>query len=236
MASSNITKSETLVHRFALDQGKTAYVYTKSIAGSPLSQYAMDENDQGEFRIVTQKYAWTDPQNKSSTELSIIAKDGNKIGGLSNIAPGENFQSARFIGDRLYLVTFQQIDPLFVIDLANSYAPRILGELKIPGYSTYLHPYDTSRLIGIGYATQTDQWGGTQNGGIKVDLYNVSDVAHPKQEATLTIGDRGSSSDVLQNPRAFTYYKEKNLLLLPAYITKSAGDPNDTYRAQSAFQ
>lgn len=71
------------------------------------------------------------------------------VGSLTTIAPGENFQSSRFIGNRLYLVTFEQIDPLFVIDLADSKNPKILGELKIPGYSTYLHPYDADRLIGI---------------------------------------------------------------------------------------
>ena len=133
-------------------------------------------------------------------------------------------------------MTFQQIDPLFVIDVANPKSPKILGELKIPGYSTYLHPYDKDRLIGLGYDTHTNQWGGTQNGGLKVDLYNVADVKNPKQEATLTLGDAGSSSDVLSNPRAFVYYKEKNLLLLPATLMKSAGDKNDPYRSSSAFQ
>ncbi len=101
---------------------------------------------------------------------------------LSGIAPGENFQSSRFIGDRLYLVTFQQIDPLFVIDLSVPTAPKILGELKMPGYSTYLHPYDKDRLIGLGYDTFTNKYGGTQNGGLKVDLYNIADVKNPKKE------------------------------------------------------
>ncbi len=158
------------------------------------------------------------------------------IGSLTGIAPGENFQSARFIGDRLYLVTFQQIDPLFVIDLSTPTAPRILGELKMPGYSTYLHPYDKDRLIGLGYDTFTNKYGGTQNSGLKIDLYNVADVKNPKQEGTLTLGDNGSSSEVLTNPRAFVWYKEKNLLLLPAQIQYSAHDPVDTYRAKSIYQ
>ena len=157
-------------------------------------------------------------------------------GTLSDIAPGENFQSSRFIGDRLYLVTFEQIDPLFVIDLKEKQNPKILGELKIPGYSTYLHPYDSNRLIGVGYDTKANQWGGTQNAGIKIDLYNVKDVKNPKQEQSLIIGDVGSSSDILWNPRLFTYYKEKNLLLMPGIFMTSANDPLDTYRSQSAFQ
>ena len=124
-----------------------------------MSQYSMDEDASGNFRIVTQKYSWSSGTNQNSTELSIISPSGKIIGKLSGIAPGENFQSARFISDRLYLVTFQQIDPLFVIDFSNAKSPKILGELKIPGYSTYLHPYDSDRLIGLGYDTKVNQWG-----------------------------------------------------------------------------
>ena len=204
--------------------------------GNPMNQYSMDEDASGNFRIVTQKYAWSSGTNQNSTELTVVSPSGKVIGKLSGIAPGENFQSARFIADRLYLVTFQQIDPLFVIDVSAAKSPKILGKLKIPGYSTYLHPYDSERLIGIGYDTYTNKWAGTQNGGLKVDLYNVKDVKNPKQEATLTLGDAGSYSEVLTNPRAFVWYKEKNLLLLPATIMKSANDPSDAYRSQSAFE
>ena len=196
----------------------------------------MDEDASGNFRLVTQLYAWSSGVNQNSTRLSIINPTGKLIGSLTDIAPGENFQSSRFIGDRLYLVTFKQIDPLFVIDLSVPTAPKILGELKIPGYSTYLHPYDKDRLIGLGYDTLTNKYGGTQNGGLKVDLYNVRDVKNPKQEATFTLGDQGSSSEVLTNPRAFVWYKEKNLLLLPAQLSYSANDPIDTYRVKSIYQ
>lgn len=157
----------------------------------------MDEDMSGNFRIVTSLSSWSGGLNTSSTSLSVLNTSGTIVGSLTKIAPGENFQSSRFIGNRLYLVTFEQIDPLFVIDLADSKNPKILGELKIPGYSTYLHPYDTDRLIGIGYDTKTNQWGGTQNAGIKVDLYNVRDVKNPTRESSLALGDMGSSSDAL---------------------------------------
>ena len=201
-----------------------------------MSQYSMDEDKNGNFRIVTQKYAWSSNGNENTTELSVVSPTGKIIGKLPGLAPGENFQSARFIGDRLYLVTFQQIDPLFVIDVSSPSAPRVLGELKIPGYSTYLHPYDDNRLIGLGYDTQVNQWGGTQNAGLKIDLYNVSDVKNPKQESSLVLGDVGSSSEALSNPRAFVYYKEKNLLLLPGTLMTSAKDPNNTYLSKAAWQ
>ena len=124
-----------------------------------MNQYSMDEDTSGNFRIVTQNYAWSSGLSENSTELSIISPSGKIIGKLTGIAKGENFQSARFIADRLYLVTFQQIDPLFVIDVSNVKSPKILGELKIPGYSTYLHSYDSDRLIGLGYDTKVNQWG-----------------------------------------------------------------------------
>ncbi len=221
----------TLIHRFAFNGLQSQYVYTANVLGTPLNQYSMDEDSDTNFRIVT-----TESADERSTRVSVLNSRWKIVGTLSGIAPGENFQSSRFIGDRLYLVTFEQIDPLFVIDLKNKQSPKILGELKIPGYSTYLHPYDANRLIGVGYDTKTNQWGGTQNAGIKIDLYNVKDVKNPKQEQSLVIGDVGSSSDILWNPRLFTYYKEKNLLLMPGTFMMSANDPIDTYRSQSAFQ
>ena len=78
--------------------------------------------------------------------------------GIAVVVPLRLVQSSRFIADRLYLVTFEQIDPLFVISLTDPKFPKILGELKIPGYSTYLHPYDSDRLIGLGYDTKVNQW------------------------------------------------------------------------------
>jgi inhibitor of cysteine peptidase len=229
-------KSSTLIHKYSLSAGTLTYKYSTTVDGNPMNQYSMDEDASGNFRLVTQNYAWSSEGNQNTTEVNIISPAGKVIGSLKNIAPRENFQSARFIWSRLYLVTFEQIDPFFVIDLSVPTSPKILWELKIPGYSTYLHPYDSTRLIWLGYDTKTNQWGGTQNGGLKVDLYNVADVKNPKQEASLILGDVGSYSDVLSNPRAFVWYKEKNLLLLPATLMKSANDPSDLYRAQSAFQ
>jgi inhibitor of cysteine peptidase len=225
------SENSTLVHRFAFEGVNTKYVYSRTIAGTPLSQYSMDEDENKNFRIVTSEQA-----DERSTRVSILDQKWALLGSLTNLAPGENFQSSRFIGNRLYLVTFEQIDPLFVIDLSQPKAPKVLGELKIPGYSTYLHPYDANRLIGIGYDTKVNEWGGTQNAGLKVDLYNVADVKNPKQEQSLTIGDAGSSSEVLTNPRAFVWYKEKNLLLMPATVMVSANDEADSYRSKSGFQ
>ncbi len=228
--------ASTLVHRFSVSNTNIRYIYSRHVSGAPLNQYSMDEDVGGNFRIVTSLSSWSGGTNTSSTKLSVLGPSGTIIGSLSDIAPGENFQSSRFIGNRLYLVTFEQIDPLFVIDLADPRLPKILGELKIPGYSTYLHPYDADRLIGIGYDTKVNQWGGTQNAGIKIDLYNVRDVKNPTREASLALGDMGSSSDALSNPKAFVWYKEKNLLLIPVTLMTSAGNKDNAYLSKSVFQ
>lgn len=222
---------ETLVHKFSINGNAVKYAATAVVDGTPLNKYSMDEGADGSFRIVTSQTG-----EKPSTRVSVLDKNLAPLGTLSNIAPGENFQSSRFIGDRLYLVTFEQIDPLFVINVADGKNPKIEGELKMPGYSVYLHPYAPGKLIGLGYDTKTNQWGGTQNAGLKIDLYDVSNVASPKRLQTLTLGDAGSSSDALWNPKLFTWNANKRLLLLPATVMVSAGDPNDAYRSKDAFQ
>ncbi len=222
----------TLIHKLAINGDSTSYVASALVPGAPLSQYSMDEDSTTEnFRLVT-----SHNYPSQSTELFVLDPKLQVLGKLQNIGKDEIFQSSRFIGNRLYLVTFKQIDPLFTIDLSDAKAPKILGELKIPGYSTYLHPYDATHLIGIGYDTKTNQWGGTQNAGIKVDLYDVADVANPKQLSTLTLGDIGSYSEVLSNPRLFTWYAKKNLLFMPVTLMTSANDKTNTYRNSDAWQ
>jgi inhibitor of cysteine peptidase len=206
--------TQTILHKYSTNVARAQYQRSTLIQGSLISDYAIDEGKNAEIRLVTQKTG----EEKESI-VTILNSSFVQIGILTGLGKTENFQSSRFIGDRLYLVTFKQIDPFFVIDMADSKNPKVLWELKIPGYSTYLHPYDQDRLIGIGYDTYENSWGGTQNAGIKVDLYNVSDVSHPKQEGTLTLGWAGSSSDALVNPRLFVWRKSKNTLYLPTTLT-----------------
>lgn len=144
-----------MVHKFALDEQTMTYVNSALLPGSPLTQWSMDEDENGVFRILT-----TTRSPQQATHLITLDKNLDKLGTLLNIEPGEQFKASRFMGDKLYLVTFEQIDPLFVIDVASPKMPKIIGELKIPGYSTYLHPYaaasnDVQWLIGLGYDTAT---------------------------------------------------------------------------------
>lgn len=221
----------TLIHKIALNGNQATYKASTIIPGSPLNQYSMDQASDWTFRIITTSYS---PSH--STNVFVLDKNLKVSGKLTWLAKDENFQSSRFIWNKLYLVTFQQIDPLFVIDLSDNTNPKVLWELKIPGYSTYLHPYDETHLIWLGYATQDSWHGWIMNGWLKIDLYDVSDIKNPKQQYTLTIWAQGSTSDTLSNPRLFTWNAKEKLLFMPATLYKSANDANNPYRHSDAFQ
>jgi len=221
------SEQNSLIHRFSMKSGKVSYVYSVLTPGMPLSQYALNERD-GVLFTANQK-DWT----TNGVDIFAIDSAGKLLSKLENVGAKERFQAARYIGNRLYLVTFEQIDPLFVIDTTTPKSMKIMGELVMPGYSTYLHPYDDNHLIGIGYDTKQNQWGGTTNAGIKVDLYDVSDITKPKQKYSQVYGGIGSSSDALWNPRALVWDDVRKILLLPAQLM----DQNQTtYQYNSAWQ
>lgn len=221
------SEQNSLIHRFSMKSGKVSYVYSVLTPGMPLSQYALNERD-GVLFTANQK-DWT----TNGVDIFAIDGAGKLLSKLENVGAKERFQAARYIGNRLYLVTFEQIDPLFVIDTTTPKNMKIVGELTMPGYSTYLHPYDQNHLIGIGYDTKESQWGGTINAGIKVDLYDVSDITKPKQKYSQVYGGIGSSSDALWNPRALVWDDARKILLLPAQLM----DQNQvTYQYNSAWQ
>ncbi len=161
------------------------------------------------------------PRPRASTlnHLYVLDESMNIVGKVEDLAPGERIYSARFIGDRAYLVTFVRIDPLFVIDLSDPRNPRVLGELKIPGVSDYLHPYDENHIIGVGQATE-EMYGRVTFSGLKISLFDVSDVANPRELAKYEIGDRGTSSEALYDHKAFLFSKDRNLLVLPVLLAE----------------
>ncbi|MBU1901756.1 beta-propeller domain-containing protein [Patescibacteria group bacterium] len=132
--------------------------------------------------------------------------------------------SVRFMQDRAYIVTFKQVDPLFAIDLKDPRNPKVLGELKVPGFSKYLHPYDDNTLIGFGQETEETEWGGVRTGGLKVSLFDVSDVNNLKELDTLILGDSGSYSEALYNHKAFMFSKEKEMIAVPLTLREKTGD------------
>ena len=171
----------TLVHKFNL--WKTlSYQDSTIIPWTPLNQYSMDEDDDWNFRILTT--TWYDQR---ATHLSILDNGLKLKWSLLNIEPGENFKSSRYIWDKLYLVTYQNIDPLFVVDMEDITNPKIIWELKIPGYSTYLHPYSDAKnwvqyLIWLGYSTTDNWYWWLKNDNVKVDLYKIDYNWHETAE------------------------------------------------------
>ena len=171
----------TLVHKFNLWKS-VQYQDSTIIPWTPLNQYSMDEDDDWNFRILT-----TTRYDQNATHLSILDKNLKLKWSLLNIEPWENFKSSRYIWDKLYLVTYQNIDPLFVVDMEDVSNPKIIGELKIPGYSTYLHPYSDARngiqyLIWLWYSTTDNGYGGLKTDNVKVDLYKIDYKDHETAE------------------------------------------------------
>jgi uncharacterized secreted protein with C-terminal beta-propeller domain len=206
----------TIIHKISVSDGKIEYQCNGSVPGRVLNQFSMDEYD-GFFRVATQIDGWWSWNSKSSTNVYILDEQLNRVSAVENIAPGENMHSARFMGGRAYLVTFKKIDPFFALDLSDPYNPKILGELKIPGYSDYLHPFDENHIMGIGKDTD-DQGSFAWYQGLKIAIFNVTDPENPTELAKVIIGDRGTDSPVLYDHKAFLFDLEKELLVIPVSL------------------
>ncbi|MDR1993827.1 MAG: beta-propeller domain-containing protein [Nitrososphaerota archaeon] len=204
----------TAIYRIAINDLQLSLEAQGSIPGRVLNQYSMDEYNNS-FRVATNYFG-------SETQISniyVLDTELTVIGKLEGLAPNENLHSVRFMGDRGYLVTFKTVDPLFVVDLSAPDNPKVLGELKIPGYSDYLHPYDQTHLIGIGKETTETATGDfAWYQGLKLALFDVSNANKPVQLTSYGIGDRGTYSDALLDPHAFLFDKERNLLVIPVSL------------------
>lgn len=231
-------QTQTSIYRIHVENNTITPEAQGTVPGSILNQYSMDEYGDY-FRVVTTTWGSpitpTSPTIKPSngtvtvfpifggqqSNVYVLNMNLSIVGRLENLSQGENFHSARFMGDKCYLVTFMMTDPLFVIDLSNPAKPSELGNLTIPGYSDYLYPYDENHLIGIGKETTASEEGYfAWYQGVKISLFDVSNVSQPVQIANYTIGDRGTSSPVLSDPKAFLFDKSKNLLVIPVLEAK----------------
>jgi uncharacterized secreted protein with C-terminal beta-propeller domain len=204
----------TAIHRFAIRDGQIRSTGRGEVTGHLLNQFSMDESG-GNLRVATTVQGYGSSGSYEYNNVFVLDSGMNTVGNLKYIAPEEKIYSTRFIGDRLYMVTFKRIDPLFVIDLSDPANPGILGKLKIPGYSDYLHPYDEDHIIGIGKETQANDWGGVSTSGLKLALFDVSDVNHPAEVDHVEIGEAGSDSEALRDHKAFLFSKERDLLVIP---------------------
>jgi inhibitor of cysteine peptidase len=220
------SESMTRVYRFALNEDEIEYQNQGIVPGNILNQFSMDEA-RGHFRIATTRDRYNSREGSvRDNNLYVLDQDNMKVvGAVEEIAPGESIKSVRFVGNRAYMVTFKNVDPLFVIDLRNNQNPKILGKLKIPGWSDYLHPYDENHLIGFGRevdprAENADRLTSDFLLGMKISIFDVSDVKNPKETHKEVIGARGTTSELLTNHKAILFDKDKNLLAFPINITQ----------------
>ena len=205
---------KTIIHKISIDGEKIQYVAKGEVPGRLLNQFSMDQSGD-RFRVATTTEIYTQYDGTiRSNAVYVLDENLEVVGELEEIAPEESIFSARFMGDRLYLVTFQQIDPFFVIDLSSD-TPKILGELKIPGFSNYLHPYDEEHVIGVGRDTKEMDNGRVQQLGIKIALFNVADVKNPKVADDIIIGDSSTHSEALYNHKAFFFDKTRSVISIP---------------------
>ena len=222
--------SKTTIYKFRLNKEKINLVATAEIDGTLNNQFSMDEYD-GNLRVATtsnviieeDKYEElgdgisrvTRGESTTVNNLFILDEDLNEIGKIENLALDEKIYSVRFIGEIGYIVTFKQIDPLFVIDLSDPRNPVVKGELKIPGYSSYLHPYDEKHIIGIGYNTKDNGYGGITNSTMKMSMFDVSDLENPKEIFNVDIGNEYASSEIMYDHKVLFYKKSENLIGFP---------------------
>ena len=196
----------TSIYRVSIDNGNLAFQAKGSVAGSVLNQYSMDEFS-GYFRLATTN--WKDTTQNS---VFVLDMDLKTVGALElkNAEVRETIQSTRFIGNKAYVVTFEQKDPFFVLDMSNPAAPRVAGKLEIPGYSSYLHPYDENHIIGLGM----------ENSTVKLSLFDVTNVNAPTEMAKYIVDGDYSYSQAQNEPKAFLFDKAKQLLVIPVSITQ----------------
>ena len=204
------TSANTSIHRFdTSDPDRTAYSASGAVPGTLLNQFAMSE-DKGVLRAATTLGFGPEAQSKVTT---LGRRDGHLVqrGQVGGLGLGERIYAVRFIGDVGYVVTFRQTDPLYTLDLSDPDNPRVVGELKIPGYSAYLHPVGEELLLGVGQEATSD--GRVQ--GLQLSLFDVSDLAHPTRLQKAQIGARWSSSAVEWDHHAFLWWPTTKLAVLP---------------------
>ena len=206
----------TIIHKSSIEDGKITYKARGTVPGVLLNQFSLGEDATGSILRVATTAEYTTGYGgfERSNGVYTLDENLNEVGKLEGVAVSERIYSVRFMGDRMYMVTFKEIDPFFVIDISGN-VPRILGELKIPGFSDYLHPYDDNHVIGIGRDTDfvNDRW--TQELGVKIALFDVADVSNPKVADEIIIGDSGTHSDALADHKAFFFDPRQDIMSIP---------------------
>ncbi len=220
--SSKYFMVRTAIYKFTVKGLELKLVASGEVPGRVLDQFAMDEY-KGYFRIATTVekpvlvnttyYPYIDIRFNTTNNVYVLDENLEVIGKLEDLAPSERVYSARFMGNTLFLVTYRRIDPLFAINLTDPKKPEVIGYVKIPGYSEYLHPFKNNLLIGIGI--ESDEYGRPL--GLKISVFNVTNLRDIKEVSTIVFEGDYVASPVLYDHRAFVLNYDKNYMLIPIY-------------------
>lgn len=226
---------ETHIHKFHLKSGgEPEYVASGEVRGWAYDQFAFSEHD-GKLRVATTDRDWwgwwnTDEEDLGANNLFVLEDDGRGnlgvIGEIGGIAPGERIYATRFFQERAFMVTFRQIDPLFAIDLTDPRNPEVRGELKIPGYSAYLHPMGEDHLLAVGMDGDDE---GVLS-GLAFNIFDVSDLDNPTLAHQYTLpGSDWSWSEALWDHHAFTYHRDVLTVPMFEYIDRGSWEDSDYF-------
>jgi inhibitor of cysteine peptidase len=241
------SEERTNIYKFSLNNGHAAFVATSDVPGSILNQYSMDESN-SYFRVATTQHGWWSATGQDNNNIFVFDANMLVTGTVTNVAAGEQIYAARFMGNRLFLITFKQIDPLFAIDLSDPTNPAIVGQLTLPGYSNLLLPYDENHLIGIGKDVIVAQdhtdgdvpwWDGAAfYQGMKLALFDVTDLHNPLLLHSVSIGDRGTDSPALYDSHAILFDHASSLFAFPINIAQVQNpDPTQPWQwGDTVFQ
>lgn len=224
-------RDTTYLHKFDISSPDAAlYVASGTVDGHIVDQFSMDENSKGFFRVATTtQFRVPDAMNPNNwwgtfetvSHVNVLSENNGSldvVGQSEDLAKGERITSARFIEDKGFVVTFRQVDPLFTFDLSDPTKPTKLAELKIPGFSTYLHPMDANHLLTIGtYVPEpvngvNPDW---RSRALQLTIFDVTDMRNPKQSHTQLVGTSSGYSEAQHEHKAFNYFPAKKLLAIP---------------------
>ncbi|UCD28189.1 MAG: beta-propeller domain-containing protein [Planctomycetota bacterium] len=228
-------RQDTIIHKFNFTEGGTEYIASGIVPGRPLNQYSLGEHEDYLRIATTGGLNSFLNQNGQANNVYVLGEADTSldiVGKIENIAPGETIYAARFIGDRGFLVTFKKIDPLFTLDLADPKQPKLMGELKVPGYSDHIQLLDDNHLLTIGKdAEDVGSFAWFQ--GVQLSIFDVTDFAKPRLLHKEIIGSRGTNSEANENPKAFNYYAPLGALAFP--IDLYQGDTTGPTYGQHTF-
>ncbi|WP_412974999.1 beta-propeller domain-containing protein [Ornithinibacillus sp. 179-J 7C1 HS] len=216
---------DTEITQFRVEEGTLTYHASTVVNGTLINQFAMDERN-NTFRVATTKGDTWDDEQQSTNNLYTFDLNLKPLGAVEGLAEGERIYSVRFMDEVAYMVTFKQVDPLFVIDLKDPAKPTVLGELKIPGFSNYLHPLDENHVIGFGQDTQLLEEEGVsepvvRTDGIKISVFDVSDPTNPIEKYSEVIGQGGSYSELLHNHKVLFKHQTESIFGFPAVLSET---------------